>query len=53
MSRYTFIKHSTEVPFRDPVSIEFNTEQDTWPELIEDFKQFLAGCGFTIPPEEE
>jgi hypothetical protein len=43
MSKYTFI-HET-----DTTKVVHTIDSVTWPELLENFKYFLAGCGFMLP----
>ena len=44
-------KFTHDMRERDGIKLVYTTESITWPDLQEEFNQFLRGCGFFIPED--
>jgi hypothetical protein len=54
VTRYTFQckRERTGLEIGKDQTITYVTEPGSWDELFEDFRDFLQGCGFTVPDGE-
>lgn len=53
MAKYKFIKIKDPDNEHDKVSIKFSVETDYLPDLLDAFKEFLLGCGYSIKGDLE
>ena len=57
MSKYQFIKfedkNSKKLGYFDYTRLEYTTETESLSEILEEFKHFLCGCGYTVNGEIE
>lgn len=48
MAKYKFIKIKDPDNEHDKVNVKFSVETNYLPDLLEAFKEFLLGCGYSI-----